>query len=284
MTTGTTMQIRKLSPHIGCEVTGVDLRRVDADAIARLNRAIEENVCMVVRDQTFTPAEFNDAMGRIFGVVMDQDHPRYSFPGLPGIKRYSNFNTDIAGNRMKTAEHWHTDGAYREQPPKFTILYALELPDTGGNTDVCNMRAAYQALPADLRRRLETMKTVNVRAASKTRTNVNANNEAIMAQGDQVPNLHPLVRTVDGIAEKGLWFDPARVEHIVGMNPEESQDFLYDLLDKTIRPEFTYSHRWRVGDVFLWDDRSSLHRANYDYDWNQHRLMYQATILGERPH
>ena len=278
------MQIRKLSPHVGCEVTGVDLRKVDAEAIRRLNKAIEENVCMVIRDQTFTPEEFNDAMGTIFGEVMDQDHPKYSFPGLPGIKRYSNFNTDVAGNRMKTAEHWHTDGAYREQPPKFTILYALELPETGGNTEVCNMRAAFQALPEELRRRLEAMKTANVRAASKTRTYTNANNEAIMAQGDQVPNLHPLVRTVDGIAEKGLWFDPARVEHIVGMDPEESQDFLYDLLDKTIRPEFTYSHKWRVGDVFLWDDRSSLHRANYDYDWNQHRLMYQATILGERPH
>ncbi len=278
------MQIRKLTPHIGCEVTGVDLNRpLDDETKRQLNQAIAENICMVIRGQHFTPGEFDRAM-RIFGDVMDQDHPRYSFPGLPGIKRYSNFNVDVSGQRVKGADHWHSDGAYRERPPKFTILYALELPSTGGNTDVVSMRAGYLALPQDQRRRLDAMQTVNVRLGSKARTGLSPNNAAIMAEGKEKPNIHPLVRTVDRVTQKGLWFDTSRVEHIVGMDPEESQDFLHDLLSKVIRPEYTYSHQWRLGDVFMWDNRSSMHRANYDYDESQHRLMYQATILGERPH
>jgi alpha-ketoglutarate-dependent taurine dioxygenase len=91
------------------------------------------------------------------------------------------------------------------------------------------------------------------------------------------------VRTIEGAAEKSLYFSPPRVEYIAGMDPEASQDLLHNILDKVIRPEFIYTHKWRLGDIFMWDNRASLHRAVYNYDWNQHRLMYHATILGERP-
>lgn len=279
----TQMKIRKLSPNIGAEVTGVDLRHVDAETARLLNRTVLENVCMVIRDQHLTPEEFNAAAG-IFGEVIVQDHPRYSFPGLPGVKRYSNFNTNVEGKRDQTAGHWHTDGAFRDIPPKFVLLYAVEIPDTGGDTDVVNMRTAYQALPEAMRRKLEPLKTANVRASSSARTHLSADNLAIMAQGDQVPNIHPLVRTIEGVGEKGLYFDPSRVEYIVGMDPEASQDLLEEVLRMVIRPEFTYRHKWSLGDLLIFDNRASLHRATYEYDWNQHRLMYHAMIKGERPH
>jgi taurine dioxygenase len=282
-TTSSTMQIRKISPHIGCEVTGVDLRHVDAETSRRLNQAMLENTCMVIRDQHLTPEEF-EKVARIFGELMDQDHPKFSFPGLPQIQRYSNHNLDAGGSYIRSANRWHSDGSYRERPPAYTMLYAVEIPDGGGNTDVTNMRAAFRALPEDLRKKLEGMKTVNVRAGSKVKVPVNADNVRIMQQGGQVPNIHPLVRAIDGTGEKSLWFDAARVENIVGMDPEESQDLLLDLLDKAVRPEFTYSHTWRLHDIFMWDNRSTFHRANYDYDMKQHRLMYHATTLGERPH
>ena len=280
--TPATLHIRKLSPHIGAEATGVDLRDINTEEAHLLNQAVLDNVCMVIRDQHLTPEEFESAAS-IFGEVMDQDHPRYSFPGMPGIKRYSNFDNDIEGNRMKGSGHWHTDGSFREQPPKFVLLYAVEIPDNGGETEVVNMRAGYQSLPEETRRKLEPMKTAHVRASSSSRTDVGKNNLAIMAQGDQVPNFHLLVRTIEGAAEKSLYFSPPRVEYIAGMDPEASQDLLHNILDKVIRPEFIYTHKWRLGDIFMWDNRASLHRAVYNYDWNQHRLMYHATILGERP-
>jgi len=278
------LQIRKLTPNIGVEVTGIDLRQpLDPATKARLNQAVLDNVCMVIRDQHFTPEEFNRAAG-IFGEVMDQDHPKYSFPGLPGIKRHSNYNVDAQGNRIKEGLYWHSDGAFREQPPKYTILYAVELPDAGGNTNVVNMRAGYRSLPEELRRRLDGMTTNNVRLGSKARYKLNTNNVAIMAQGGQEAKRHPLVRSIDGTGEKGIWFNPNTVEYIDGMDPEQSQDFLYELMEKVVRPEFIYSHAWRLGDVFMWDNRSSLHKVDFDYDWNQHRMLYHATIRGERPH
>lgn len=278
------MKISKLSEHIGVEVTGINLRQpLDAETKRLLGKAAVDNVCMVVRDQTFTPEEFNEAAG-MFGEVMDQDHPKYSFPGLPGIKRHSNRNIDAAGNQIKEGMYWHTDGAYREAPPKFTLLYAVELPDSGGNTNVFSMRAAYESLSKEDRERLGQMKTLNFRLGSAARHRQNGNNVALMAQGKHTPMEHPLVRTNHDNGTKGLWFNPNTVENIVGMDPEQSQDFLYDLMDRLIRPEFTYSHTWRVGDLFMWDNRSSLHKVTFDYDFNQHRLHYHATIRGERPH
>ena len=282
-TPNTAMRIRKIAPTVGCEVTGVDLRHVDAATARQLNQAVIENVCMVIRDQTLTPEQFNEA-AKIFGDVIDQDHPRYAFPGLPGVKRYSNYNTGVDGNRQQSAGHWHTDSAFRETPPKFVLLYAVEIPDTGGDTEIVNMRAAYQALPEDLRRQLEPLKTANVRASSHARTKVNADNLVIMARGDQVPSIHPLVRTIDGVGDKCLYFDPSRVEYIVGMDPEASQDLLQDLIGKVVQPPFIYAHKWRLGDLLIFDNRASLHRATYNYDWNQHRLMYHAMIKGERPY
>lgn len=278
------MEIKKLSPNIGAEVTGIDLRGpLDEATKQELVRAAVDNVCMVIRDQDFTPADFREAC-LIFGEVMDLDHPKYGFPDVPGIKRHSNFNLDANGERLKDGKNWHTDGAFRERPPRFTILYAVEIPDTGGDTLIMNMRAAYQSLPDDERARLAELKTANVRQSSVSQFTTSVNNANIMAQGDQVANIHPLVRTNADNGEVGLWFDPARCEYIVGMNPEDSQDLLRDLMERLIKPEFTYAHKWRLGDMFLWDNRQSMHKATFEYDWNQHRLMYNASTLGERPY
>ena len=203
------MTVRKISENIGVEITGIDLSKpVDAATKKQLHDLVIENVAMVIRDQHLTPEQFQEA-AKVFGELMDQDHPKYSFPGMPSIKRHSSFNVAADGEQVKEGLHWHTDGTYRLNPPKFTILYAVELPSSGGNTNVVNMRAAYRALPEELRKKLETMQTANVRLAPKARDRYNANNVAIMAAGGQVPNIHPLVRTNDDNGEKGLWFNPS---------------------------------------------------------------------------
>lgn len=278
------MTVRKISENIGVEITGIDLRKsLDAAAKKRLSDLAIANVVMVIRDQHLTPEQFQEA-AKIFGELMDQDHPKYSFPGMPSVKRHSSFNLAADGQPVKEGIHWHTDGAYRLNPPKFTILYAVELPSSGGNTNVVNMRAAYRALPAELRKKLDTMQTANVRLAPNSRDRYNANNIAIMAAGGQAPNMHPLVRTNDDNGEKGLWFNPAAVDYIVGMDPESTQDFLSDLMDKTILPPFTYAHQWQVGDILVWDNRQSMHKVDFDYDRSQHRLHFHAMTKGERPH
>lgn len=276
------MKVRSISPHIGAEVTDIDLSKpVDAETERLLKETIAENVAMVVRDQTLTPEDLY-RVAQMFGEVMDQDHPKYSFPGLPHIKRHSNRNLDTAGNRVKEGTLWHTDGAYRLRPPKYTMLHAVELPDSGGNTNVVNLRAGYESLPAKTRRRLDAMRTHNVRLATHA-PDTNYNNRAIMDAGGPPPNVHPLVRTIPDNGKKTLWFNPNTVEYIDDMDPEETQAFLQDLLKDLLKPEFTYSHVWRVGDLLMWDNRSSMHKVDFDYDVNQHRLHYHAMTLGERP-
>jgi taurine dioxygenase len=96
--------------------------------------------------------------------------------------------------------------------------------------------------------------------------------------------LQPLVRTNPDNGTKALYCHPSKTENIIGMTPEDSQDFLHELIDMAIRPEFTYTHQWRLGDMLIWDNRSAMHRANFDYDPNQHRLLYKIIIKGEQPH
>jgi taurine dioxygenase len=277
------MKIHKISENVGAEVTGVDLSMpVDAVIEKALKDTLADNIAMVVRDQKLTPENLY-AVAQMFGEVMDQDHPKYSFPGLPHIKRHSNRNLDTAGNPVKEGSVWHTDGAFRLRPPKYTLLHAVELPDKGGNTSIANMCAAYKSLPTEKRQQLDTIRMACVRRGSRSK-DPNYNNVAIMAAGGQVPNTHPLVRTIPETGNKTVWFNRNAVDFIEGMDPEQSYDFLTDLLDDLLKPEFIYSHTWKIGDLLMWDNRCSMHMVDFDYDANQHRLHYHAMTLGERPY
>ena len=95
--------------------------------------------------------------------------------------------------------------------------------------------------------------------------------------------LQPLVRTNPDNGTKALYFHPVKTENIVGMSAAESQALLNDLLERSVRDEFTYRHRWRKGDMLIWDNRAAMHRAHFDYDPEQHRLLYRVLVRGEVP-
>ncbi len=277
------MQVTKLSEHLGAEVTGIDLRQpLDAATRRLLNQAVVEHIALVIRDQELTPNQFLTAT-QLFGEAMDQNYAEHGVPGVPFVNYVSNQFTDKAGNPLKSAAKWHTDSTNFECPPKYTALYALELPDSGGGTAFCNMRAGYAALPEEIRRHIDGFKTVNVRLGSAVKEKYNA--LAIEAQkaGNVVPVVHPLVRTNPENGQKSIYFNPNKTENIVGMSPEESQELLDDLLQRAMKPEYLYTHQWRKGDLLIWDNRAAMHKANYDYDMNQHRLLYRVCIKGERP-
>lgn len=277
-----TLRINRLSEHVGAEAVGVDLTKPVDDATRRaLYDALVENVALVIRDQNFTPAQYLAAAG-LFGETMEDQDPDYRLPDLPHVRALSSRHADRKGNRLRVGERWHADHTNRRRPPKFTCLYAVELPDSGGDTNVANMRAAYAALPEDEQARLGGMKTINIYVGSAVK---NPNIDRVAAQARERPEAveQPLVRTNPDNGTRALYFHPSKVENVVGMTPENSQVFLDELTERVIRPEFVYSHRWRKGDMLLWDDRSSLHKANFDYDPNQHRLMYRILIRGDRP-
>ena len=282
------LTITPLSAHIGAEVTGVDLARpVDARTVAQLNDALVDHVCLVIRDQRFTPAQYQAAC-ELFGELMEDQDRKYLVPGFPLISVLSNRLKDSAGKPAKVAANatWHTDHTNQERPPKYTCLYAIELPDSGGGTAVCNMRAAYEALPEELRRRLDGMQTANTLISSARAANANPDIVAAQREAEAAglqPTIHPLVRTHPERGSRAIWFHQAKTEAIVGMSPADTQSFLTELLEQAIRPEFTYLHEWRLGDMLMIDNRSAMHRAGFDYDKSQHRHLHRVLVRGDRP-
>lgn len=281
-----TLKISKIKEHIGAEVTGIDLREaVDEATRARLYDALVDNVALVIRGQEFTAAEYQAAAG-LFGDLMEDQNRRYLVDGLPLVSVLSNRHKDSRGKPAKVAKNatWHTDHTNQEFPPKFTMLYPVALPDNGGGTSICNMRAAYEALPEDLKQRITGMKTANTLISS---ARMNEGNPDVVRDQQGVeggPRIQPLVRTHPERGTKAIWFHKGKTENILGMEPGETQEFLAELLETAIRPEFVYVHEYKPGDMLIVDNRSAMHKAGFDYDHSQHRMLYRILVKGDQPH
>ena len=281
------MQIAKVKEHIGAIVTGIDLARpVDAATQKQLYAALVENVVLVIRGQAhLTPAQVQ-AAGEMFGELMEDQNRRYLVDGFPLISVLDNRHKDSKGQPAKVGNNatWHTDHTNQELPPKFTMLYAVAVPDKGGATSVCNSRAAYEALPESVKRKIADMKTENT-LISSARFKI-ANPDVLKAQleSKKPPTIHPLVRTHPDTGTKAVWFHKSKTETVTGMTPQETQDFLQDLTDRITQPQFCYAHEYQRGDLLIIDDRASLHKAGFDYDHSQHRRLYRMLVRGDRPY
>lgn len=280
-----TMKITKIKEHIGAEVTGIDLREpIDAPTRQRLYDAVVDNVVLIIRGQEFSAAQYQSA-AELFGDLMEDQNRRYLVDGLPLVSVLSNRHKDSKGNQAKVGKNatWHTDHTNQERPPKFTMLYPVALPDKGGATSICNMRAAYEALPEDWKQRITGMKTA-CSLISSARFKI-ANPDVLRAQQELTvtPTIQPLVRTHPERGTKAIWFHKSKTEKVLGMEPEETQAFLDELLEIAIRPEFVYAHEYKLGDMFIVDNRSAMHKAGFDYDHSQHRMLYRILVRGDRP-
>ena len=276
------MKVTQLSPLIGAAVTDIDLRKpLDAQTCSGLNAAVVDNVALVIRDQDFTPEQYLAAVA-LFGEPMEQHFTQYALPDCPLVHEVSNRHTDKSGKRVKHGAGWHTDHTNHVRPPKYTSLYAVALPPSGGDTGVVNMRAAYAALPDAIKQNIQGMKTVNVFQGSAS---ARYSGQSADAQTERKPEpvLQPLVRTHPDNGAKALYFHPVKTENIVGMNAAESQALLNDLLERSLRNEFIYRHKWRKGDMLIWDNRAAMHRAYFDYDPEHYRLLYRVLVRGEVP-
>lgn len=279
------MKVTKCKEHIGAIVTGVDLREpLDAATRQKLNDLVVEHVVLVIRGQDLNPAQ-QQASAEIFGELMEDQNRRYLVDGFPLISVLDNFAKDSTGQVAKAGKNatWHTDHTNQERPPKYTILYAMAVPDKGGATSVCNARAAYESLPEDLRAKITPMKTENtlISSARFKIANPDILKEQLAAQ--KPPQVQPLVRTHPDTGTKAVWFHKGKTEKIIGMTPEDTQDFLQDLTDRCTVPEFVYAHEYQVGDLLILDDRQSLHKAGFDYDHSQHRLLHRMLVRGDKP-
>ncbi len=167
--------------------------------------------------------------------------------------------------------------------PKFTMLYAVAVPDKGGATSVCNSRAGYEALPDDWKRKIAGAKTENTLISTARMKTGNPDIVKAQIEAAKPPTVHPLVRTHPDTGTKAVWFHKGKTETVTGMSPEGRRDFLQDLTDQITQPQFCYAHEYQKGDLLIIDDRASLHKAGFNYDHSQHRRLYRMLVRGDRP-
>jgi taurine dioxygenase len=274
--------ISPLSVHTGAEVRGIDLTQPVDDVLrARLNRAFVAHSVLVFRDQHLSPAQLFDTV-QLFGEVFPQHNSRFSLPECPLIHSISNLDFYPDGRRYIPGEGYHTDHSNAAEPPKATVLHAVQLPDRGGDTQYVNMHRAYEDLPDPTKRRIDGLKALHVYQSRHSERKLMALSEANRAT---VPGgvLHPLVRTHPESGRKAIYLNPIRIEGIVGMADSDALMLLDALLAHATRPQYEYRHRWQPGDLVMWDNRCLLHKANGDYDMNQTRFLYRIMLKGDAP-
>jgi taurine dioxygenase len=271
------MEMRRLGPQIGVEIRDVDVRTLDDAGFAAIYRAWLDHNVAVVADQSLEIEDFL-RYSRRFGVVVPHPskmtrHPDHPELTLLGVNKFGADGTLDMAIYRRGAEGWHTDGAYDAEPFKATQLYALAVPSTGGDTCFASMYAAYDALPARLRQRLEGRQGAFTYGGRRKAT-------ALLDPEDRdwTPVFHPIVRTHPETGRRGLYFDPGKILRIEGLEAQESDELIEELTGRMIQPEGEYRHRWRKGDIVIWDNRCSYHKAAGDYPPEEDRIHWRVSI------
>ena len=280
--TSMTLQTEKLGGHMAVAVSGIDLARLDSpDAQANLRRLLNDNLVLCVRGQKLAPPAFRDAMAR-FGTPMRRLQLAATSE-CDEVNIISSEDRDVLGDGKKLVNgaSWHTDDSFMREPCSLTMLYGVIVPPIGGDTQFVNMYAAYEALSPEMKMRIDGLKVIHKYQSSRQTNRVSKRPEGEMKAMPEAT--HPLVRTHPETGRKALYLNANRMEQIVGMDRAESDRLLDELIAHAIKPEFQYRHKWRQGDVVIWDNRCTMHKANADYAEGERRLMHRVIVAGTEP-
>jgi taurine dioxygenase len=268
---------------LGAEVGGVDLRSLSAADFAAVYRAWLDHSVLLMREQVLSDDDLI-AFSRRFGKLdfaPIQENGRRFVDGHPEIYVVSNVvENGVAIGSLGAGEAvWHTDMSYLEDPPKASMLYAIEVPPEGGNTGFTSMYRAYEALPEALKRRLSGRRVKHdgtYNSGGYVRQGVTPTDDPREAPG----MYHPIVCTHPETGQKGLYLGRRRNAYVEGMELAESEALLDEIWDYATRDELTWYNRWRVGDVVLWDNRCTMHRRD-PFDAASRRIMHRTQMKGE---
>lgn len=281
------MDVRKLDAPLGAEILDIDLSRQLSGAERQgMLDAYHDNSALLVRGQRLTDAQLVAVAG-IFGEV-EMAPPNKSgkhwIEGFPELACISNVKVEgqPTGSLGNGEAIWHTDMSFMEEPPNASLLYSLEVPDDGGGTHLLNMCRAYETLPADLKQRIEGKVAIHdatYTSAGEVRKKFAAfvgNTDPDKAPGAR----HPLVRVHPATGRKALYLGRrSGASGVVG----EPDSALWDALwDHCVNTGLSWAHRWAVGDLLIWDNRSVMHYREA-FDDRQRRVMHRAQTKGDRP-
>lgn len=268
-----TIEVKKLAPHIGAEIEGVDLARpLGERQFQEIHDAWMENLVIFFRDQHLTPGQHKD-FGRRFGNLHMHPAPLGIVEGHPEILpiKADEDSTRVAG------EAWHSDVSCEAEPPMGSILYMHEIPPVGGDTLFASMYAAYKALSEPMKRLLNGMTAVHDGG------HVYAQRKPGPGRSAESPrNEHPVVRTHPVTGRQALFVNYGFTTRIVQLSKNESDALLQMLFRHVENPTFQCRFRWQKNSVAFWDNRSCQHHALWDY-YPQRRFGHRVTVAGDKP-
>ncbi len=280
-------EVRRLGRTIGAEVRGVDLTEIDDATFARVHRALLDHGVIAIRDQDGLTPDAQIGFSRRLGDLQIHVATHFLLPGHPEIMQISNKKrADGTPVGFEDAgRYWHSDISYAARPAKCSLLYALEVPPTGGDTMFADMYAAYDGLDAATKTRIATMTAIHSYAASftgKTAANAGRANLSDDQKAALREVVHPVVRTHPETGRKALFTNEGFTTRIVGLPEDASADLLRQLFAASVRPRNIYVHRWQRYDVVIWDNRCLMHHAT-PYDTAYPRHMHRTTVIGDAP-
>ncbi len=281
------LTFRTLHPYFVAEVSPVDLRQVhDGETLARIRAGMDEYAVLVFRDQPFTDDEHLAFAQRLDGQLHAKTGSsalRKNRLGNEALGDISNLdeNGEVLpsddrrrmyglGNRL-----WHTDASFQDPPGRYSMLSAKIVPPVEADTEFADMRAAYDALPAETKAQLEGLHAHHSIAYSRQTLGFEfSRDEEEKLKGA----VHPLVRTIPRSHRRSLYL-ASHASRIIDWPVPEGRLLLRDLVEHATKPEFVYRHSWRVGDLVIWDNRATMHRARPFDDAKHRRELRRVTTL-----
>lgn len=272
----TAFGVRPLSEACGMEILGVDCGGdIPQDVFERILDVWHDNCVVLFRNQNLSE-EQEWRFAAKFGALGKVHHQHNGASRLPGVMYISNIreNGELIGSLPDGEMFFHHDQCYIEKPAIATMLYAMEIPSSGGNTLFANMFRAYETLPDDIKARLEGAKAMHVYDYASNPTT----RGAVIKEG--TPHYaHPVVRPHSVTGRNALYVNRLMTDHIVGWPQKVSDEMLDYLFDHSEQKQFVYEHVWTPGDLLIWDNRSCTH-ARTDFSAAERRLMRRVAIVG----
>ena len=267
---------------VGASVRGISLQALAEGEFEQIRRLVHERGVVAIKDQDLSEPE-QIGFARRFGELQKIFIKEALSTNYPELFFVSNIveNGKPKGS-TDAGRFWHTDGAYLTTPHTVSMLYAIEVPTHDGvalgDTDFIGMGAAYDALPDSTRQNIDALRATH---DVNHRYGRSENAEAMLKRTAQFPPAsHPLVIRHPATGRRCLYFSEGYTSSIAGLEEAQGAALLAELCEHVQRPEFRYRHAWSPGDLLIWDNLGTLHRANFDYALPQRRLMRRATVGG----
>ena len=277
------LRTRPLGPGFGAEIVDVDVRTADDATLDAVVDTFHRHGAILLRGQTLDPGELTAFVAR-FGEPEDHTQKRFTLPGHPKVFVLSNRTVDgepIGAHNDGVG--WHTDYSYKAEPVMCTMLYAVEVPPEGADTLLADQCAAWDALAPERQAELDGLVLHHSYQYFMETREFGRQTLSAELKRENPDVFHPLVRTHPADGRKALWVSTGTVKEVVGMPDPEGLQLIDELVEWVTQDRFVYRHKWREGDVLVWDNRCTLHTGTLYDDTKYFRVMHRLWAKGDKP-